>query len=165
MWKRVLAAALCLALTLAPLCAQAEGSKPSDEFFDRGRRALALISYGEMDRALDELNFTFGAESGFSEDGFRDFIRNSFTMLGRGQVQLEVALCWQDAAGWHLGIPLAEPVSEDVEVLVLDSRDLVGFSGYAASTWSALEQAADDAKKAYWNIAYDPGDTVLYTDR
>ena len=164
MKKRMLAMALCLMLMLSG-SAMAEELTPMDDLFERAKEALALLSYGEVDQALELLDFAFDVESGLTEDTFREFVEESLTLLDSGSVQLEVAVCWLDEAGvWHLGIPLVEPVSWDVEALVLDSRDLKAFSSYSASDWGTLEEASALAEEVYWNLEYAPGATVLFAD-
>lgn len=163
MKKRIAVILMCLLLTVG--AARAEEVVPTDEFFARGKQALAMMACGEIDQALQTLNFVFDVESVQTEDTFRRFASEAFTLLESGLVQVEVALCWQDETGvWHLGIPLVEPVSWDVEALVLDSRDLIHFSGYSASNWGTLEEAAALSEKAYWNVEYVPGETVLFAD-
>lgn len=166
MIRKLTAMAICLLMLCTVSAAAEENAAPADEFFNRAREALALISYGEIDQALETLAFSFDVESVQSEEDFRTFIDESFLMLDGGSVQLEVALCWLDGETglWHLGIPLVEPVSWDVEVLVLDSHDLISFCGYSASNWAALEEAASLSSQAFWNIGYDPGETVLFAD-
>ena len=166
MMKKFLALMAALALVLVMGCASAEEIGPTDEFFARGKQALALMAHGEIDLALETLSFVFDVESTQTEETFRQFAGEAFTLLDEELIQLEVALCWQDETGvWHLGIPLVEPVSWDVEALVLSSRDLVNFSGYSASNWGALEEAALLSDQVFWNVEYLPGETVLFADR
>ena len=164
MTTRIAALMLCLALLFTG-CAWAEPLEPTDEFFARGKQALALIAYGEIDQALETLSFVFDVEGMQTEETFRQFVAEAFTLLDKDAVQVEVALCWLDETGvWNLGIPLVEPVSWDVEALVLHSRDLINFSGYSASNWGALEEAAALSESVYWNVEYLPGETVLFAD-
>lgn len=164
MKRRILAMALCIML-ICCAGAAAEQVTPMDEMFMRAKEALLLLSMDEVDQAVELLDFAFDVESGLTEDSFRAFVEDGFTLLDSGSVQLEVAVCWLDEMGvWHIGIPLVEPVSWDVEALVLDTRDMTAFSSYSASNWGALEEAAALAQEAYWNLEYQAGATVLFAD-
>ena len=57
-----------------------------------------------------------------------------------------------------------EPISWDVEALILDSRDMNIFCGYSLSTWGALEEAAAIYLDAYWNGEYIPAVPLLLAD-
>lgn len=156
---------LCAVAVLSAGCALAETAGPGEDFFDRGREALMLLSLGETDRALEVLDFAFDAESMQSEEGFRQFVSNSFSLLDSGVVQSEVAVCWLGEDGiWRLGLPIVEPAAGDIEVLVLDSCDLTVFCGYSATTWGLLEEEVALAPEAYWNVEYLPGTPVLMAD-
>lgn len=163
-------AALILSLMLmASGWAMAEDAAqitPMDDLFLRAKEALLLLSEGEVDMALEKLAFVFDVESEQTEETFRQLVNEAFLLLDIDTVQLEVAVCWLDAETgvWHLGIPVVEPVSWDVEALVLDSRDLMVFCGYSASNWGALEEASALAEQAWWNTEYLPGDMVLFAD-
>lgn len=166
MKRRIAVLILCLVMLLGSVSARAEQFGPTEEFFVRGKQALALMASGETDMALEILSFVFDVESLQTEETFRQFAEEGFLLLDASSVQLEVAVCWWDEllGVWHMGIPVVEPVSWDVEVLVLDSRDLITFSGYAASTWGALEEAVALSEYVFWNVEYLPGQTVLFAD-
>ncbi len=137
---------------------------PPEEFYLRGKEALWLLAQGDMEPALEKLAFVFEVESGLTEETFQEFAA-SLTMLSAEAVQVDTALCWIDELGvWHLGIPLAEPISWDVEVLVLDSRDLSIYCGYSLSNWGALEETALFAPYALWNMEYLPDAPLLWAD-
>lgn len=164
MKRRILAMALCLML-ICCTGAAAEPVTPMDEMFMRAKEALLLMSMGDVDQAVELLDFAFDVESGLTEDSFREFAAEGLTLLDSGMVQVEVALCWLDDMGvWHIGIPLVEPVSWDVEALVLDTRDMMVFSSYSVSNWGALEEAAAISQEAHWNLEYQAGATVLFAD-
>lgn len=165
MKKRIAALMLGLMLLISCAAGAEEIHVPTEEFFNRGRTALMLLAEGLTDEALEVIGFAFDVESGLTEETFRLAVEQ-MTLLDKELLQTEVALCWLDdlTGVWHLGIPLAEPVSWDVEVLVLDSRDLQVFCGYSVSDWGALEAAAELASQAYWNIEYMPGEMLLMAD-
>ena len=165
MKKRI--AALILCLLLLPACAGAETAQlsPMDMMFQRLKDALILLSLDENDQALEMIHFVFDVESELTEDTFRALCDEELVLLDSGMVQTEVALCWVDEMGmYHFGIPLVEPISPDIEALVLCSRDLVNFSSYYPSTWGELEEAAALYDEALWNLEYQAGTTVLFAD-
>jgi len=163
MKKRIMA--LLLSLLLIPCAAWAEELTPMEIFCNRGRDALTLLAAGETELALELIGFVFDVESGLTEETFVEAV-GQLTLLDAELLQTEVALCWLDAETgvWHLGIPLVEPVSWDVEVLVLDSRDLEVFCGYSVTDWETLEEAALFSEEAYWNVEYVPGAMMLLAD-
>ena len=164
MKKRVAAIVLAMTLLLAG-GVRAEELTPMDRMFLRGKEALTLLAAGEVDLAVELLDFVFDVESGQTEEQFRELVNQGLILMDTGMIQTEVALCWQDELGvWNLGIPLVEPVSWDVEALVLRSRDLEIFCGYEISNWGALEEAAAFAAEICWNIEYAPGAPLLFAD-
>lgn len=163
MKTRLLALMMCLMLLIS-CAAGAEEQVPTDEFFERGRTAVTLLAAGQTDEALQTIGFVFDVESGLTEETFKEAI-GQLNLLDSGLVQVEVAACWRDAANvWHLGIPLVEPTAQDVEVLVLDSRDLQVFCGYSITDWGTLSAEIERSGTVYWNQAYVPGEIILMTD-
>lgn len=165
MKKRIAALMLCV-MMLLPVCAAAEQQvTPMDSMFMRLKEALILLSLDETDQALQLINFVFDVESELTAETFRELAETGLLLLDSGMVQTEVAVCWLDEMGvYHFGIPLVEPISPDVEALVLCSRDLVNFSSYYPSVWSALEEAAAMHEQVVWNIQYQAGAPVLFAD-
>ena len=164
MKKRMLAALLSLMLLLTG-GAWAEELTPMEMMFMRGKEALTLLAAGEIDMAVELLGFVFDVESEQTEESFRELAEKGLSLLEPELIQTEVALCWQDEMGvWNLGIPLVEPVSWDVEALVLRSRDQLVFCGYEVSNWGALEEAAVFASEVFWNTEYAPGAPLLFAD-
>jgi DNA repair exonuclease SbcCD nuclease subunit len=106
-----------------------------------------------------------GTFAELTEESFRELAEAGLVLLDSGMVQTEVAVCWLDEMGvYHFGIPLVEPISLDVEALVLCSRDLMNFSSYYASTWGAIQEAAGLDPDAVWNLPYQAGVPMLFTD-
>ena len=166
MKKRMTALILSLML-LIPACAMAESAQvtPMDMMFQRLKDALILLSLEETDQALETIGFVFDVESELTEDSFRELTEMELVLLDSGMVQTEVAVCWLDEMGvYHFGIPLVEPISLDVEALVLCSRDLINFSSYYATTWGALQETAALDPEAVWNVEYQAGVPLLFAD-
>ncbi len=179
MKKKMAALLMCLLLLLSPMAwAQQTDpfygmtdmngmplTAPPEEFFTRGKEALLLIANGQIDEAWELLAFVFDVESELSEETFRQTAAAAQRMISPEAVQTDVALCWLDELGvWHLGIPVYEPLSWDVEVVVLDSRDLQVYCGYSVTDWGTLETAALTAPYAYWNLEYLPVVPMLLAD-
>lgn len=167
MKKRMIALVLCLTILLSvSAAAQPAEMTPMDLMFQRLKDALILLSLDENDQALETLRFVFDVECGLTEETFRAMCEEQLVLLDSGMVQTEVAVCWLDEMGvYHFGIPLVEPISQDVEALVLCSRDLMDFSSYYASTWNALQEAAALDENAVWNIEYQAGTPLLFADQ
>lgn len=166
MKKWIAALVLCLMLVL-PVFAAAEPMQPTpmDLMFQRLKDALILLSLDETDQALQLINFVFDVESELTEESFRELTETGLVLLDSGMVQTDVAVCWLDEMGvYHFGIPLVEPISPDVEALVLCSRDLVNFSSYYAAMWSVLEENAALHDEVVWNLEYQAGAPVLFAD-
>jgi len=164
MKKKWMAVLLCVLLLIGGCAQAAEYLTPMEQFVLKGKTGLQLLAAGETELALEAFAFAFEVESGQTEETFREFVPE-MTMLNAETLQLDVALCWLDEDGvWHLGIPLAEPISWDVEALVLDSRDMNIFCGYSLSTWGALEEAGMLYSEAYWNGEYLPAMPMLLAD-
>lgn len=156
---------LCLALLVSLGCARAQSVEPDEVFFNRGREAIMSLASGDVDAALETLDFSFDPGSSLSEENFRRFASDAFSLLDSGAVQSEIAVCWLDEGGkWHLGIPVVEPVAGDIEVLVLDSWDLISFTGYSATTWFGLQDEVARSWAFYWNEEYLPAAPVLMAD-
>jgi hypothetical protein len=138
---------------------------PPEEFFTRGKEALVLLAEGRIDEAWNLLAFVFDVESELSEETFRQAAAAMQGFVSPEAMQTDVALCWLDEMGvWHLGIPIYEPISWDVEVVVLDSRDLQNYCSYSLTDWGTLEAAALTAPYAYWNMEYLPAVPTLLAD-
>ena len=166
MKKRMIALVLCLMMLLSvSAAAQPVQETPMDQMFQRLKDALIWLSLDENEQALETIRFVFDVECGLTEETFTALCEEQLVLLDSGMVQSEVAVCWTDEMGvYHFGIPLVEPISPDIEALVLCSRDLIDFSSYYASTWSALQEAAALAEDAVWNIEYQAGTPMLFAD-
>lgn len=165
MKKRIATLILCMLLIPAGVLAEAVQMTPMDQMFQRLKDAMILLSMDETDQALELIHFVFDVESELTEETFRTLCEEEFVLLDSGMVQAEVAVCWMDELGvYHFGIPLVEPISPDVEALVLCSRDLINFSSYYPAVWSTLEEAAALHDQAVWNREYQAGTPLLFAD-
>ena len=156
--KRLLAAALALALLLLPMAALAA---PSDKMFLSAKQALNLISYGEYQKAIDKLKVSSGEPT--AED-FEQFIADNLDSVFYGSVQNTVAVAYKKGSGWKLAVPVEEPDSGAVQALVLKSKNGKSFDGYTAMTWSDVRMEVDESGSVTWNEAYEPGTLVIVAD-
>lgn len=157
--KRWAAFFLCAAL-LAALPVSASAKDLNEVLFEDAKEALTMISYGEYQKALDKLNFTEPP----TEAEFEDFVCFELDSVLTQTVQTDVAVCYHRSKKFYLAIPVEEPVSRDVEALVLSSADGEQFDGYKAATWGDVMKLVKQDDAAMWNEAYDPGTPVVVPD-
>jgi hypothetical protein len=128
--RRWTAFLLCAALLSAfPVIASARDL--NEALFQDAKDALTMISYGEYQKALDKLNFTEPP----SAAEFEDFVCFDLDSVLTQTVQTDVAVCYHKSKKLYLALPVEEPVSRDVETLVLSSTDGEQFDGYKAARW------------------------------
>ncbi len=157
--KKWTAFLLCAALLAAtPVLASAK--ELNEALFDDAKEALTLISYGEYQKALDKLNFTEPP----AESDFEDFVCFELDSVLTQAVQTDVAVCYHKSKKLYLAIPVEEPVSRDVETLVLSSSDGEQFDGYKAAKWGDVMKSVKKDDAAVWNLPYDPGTLVVVPD-
>jgi hypothetical protein len=150
---------LCAALLAAfPVVASAKNL--NEALFEDAKDALTMISYGEYQKALDKLNFTQPP----TEAEFEDFVCFELDSVLTQTVQTDVAVCFHKSKKLYLAIPVEEPVSRDVETLVLSSTDGEQFDGYKAASWGSVMKQVKQDDAAVWNEPYDPGTLVVVPD-
>ena len=157
--RRLAAFLLCAALLSAfPVIASARDL--NEALFQDAKDALTMISYGEYQKALDKLNFTEPP----SAAEFEDFVCFELDSVLTQTVQTDVAVCFHKSKKLYLALPVEEPVSRDVETLVLSSTDGEQFDGYRASSWGDVLKSVKQDDAAVWNEPYDPGTLVVVPD-
>lgn len=157
--RKTAAFLLCAALLAAfPIIASAKNL--DEALFKDGKEALTLISYGEYQKALDKLNFTEPP----AESDFEDFVCFELDSVLTQMVQTDVAVCYHKGKKLYLAIPVEEPVSRDVETLVLSSSDGKQFDGYKSASWGDVMKLVKQDDAAQWNLPYDPGTLVVVPD-
>ena len=72
-------------------------------------------------------------------------------------VQTDVAVCYHKSKKLYLAIPVEEPVSRDVEALVLSSTDGVQFDGYKAARWGRRDEVGQAGRRRRVERALRPG--------
>jgi len=154
---------LILALIMAfSVCAHAEsGVVPlNDRLFKDAKESLLLFEAGDHAAAAELLGF------GTAEE-FEKFIRGNFTTFGTEPVQTKVAVAWWNGSAWTMAVPLHEPSSPDVEVLVLvtNNIDCSAFCGYRYAEWSEIETELAGCDYVVWNEEYiEDASMVIYMD-
>jgi hypothetical protein len=157
--RKTAAFLLCAALLAAfPIIASAKDLNGA--LFEDGKEALTLISYGEYQKALDKLNFTEPP----AESDFEDFVCFELDSVLTQTVQTDVAVCYHKGKKLYLAIPVEEPVSRDVETLVLSSSDGEQFDGYKSASWGDVMKLVKEDDAAQWDQPYDPGTLVVVPD-
>lgn len=157
--RRWTALLLCAALLAAfPVIASAKDL--NEALFGDAKEALTMISYGEYQKALDKLNF---AKPPSAAD-FEDFVCFELDSVLTQTVQTDVAVCYHKGKKLYLAIPVEEPVSRDVEVLVLSSANGEQFDGYKAASWGDVMKLVKQDDAAVWNEPYDPGTLLVVPD-
>jgi hypothetical protein len=155
-WTAFLLCAVLLAA--APVIASAKDL--NEALFEDAKESLTLISYGEYQKALDKLDFTQPP----TEAEFEDFVCFELDSVLTQTVQTDVAVCYHKSKKLYLAIPVEEPVSRDVETLVLSSSDGERFDGYKSASWGDVLKLVKQDDAATWNEPYDPGTLVVVPD-
>ena len=58
-------------------------------------------------------------------------------------------------------MPVSDPASSDVEVLVLISEDGKSFTGYGCTTWGKVKKEYQNADYVQWNEEYNASTSVV----
>lgn len=160
MIRKLWIAALALMLLAAPALA----AEPVDEYFERGKEALSLLSYGEYQKAFDRIGFDFSGGTEYTVADFQAFVEENFDALFDGTVQRDVSVCYGSDERWTLAVPVNEPNRPNVETLILTGKDLLSFDGFGMMLWSDVQDALDAAQEVYWNIEYQPARPAIVPD-
>ena len=158
---------LCLLLAALLLFGgSALAAQPDDSFYDVGREALLKMASGDVDGAVARIGFSFDPnDSTYSEDGFRQIVSDKYAPYFDEEPTLQataVAFYMDDL--WYLALPVSEPDSDRMETFVLISPDQATFTGYAALSWSTVQEMSDMADECYWNVEYNPVRSVPMAD-
>ena len=137
----------CLVLALLLLGGSALAAQPDDSFYDVGREALLKMASGDVDGAITRIGFSFDPnDATYSEDGFRQVVSDRYAPYFDAQPELQAtAVAFYMDNLWYLALPVSEPDASDMEAFVLISPDQATFTGYAALSWSTVQEMADMA--------------------
>ena len=131
-----------------------------DSLFATAKDALILFENGDYDGAAGLLAF------GTPEE-FEKFVCGNFKTLGESPVQTIVSVAWWNGGAWQVAVPLHEPVSGDIETLVLvtDNIDCTTFCGYRYADWKYVETELTRSDYVLWNEEYVAVESmIIYTD-
>ena len=142
--KKIIAAVLIVALVCVSGMALAEIDM---ELFDRAKAALSYISYGEYAYALEEMGLSSNKNA---VQKLKALVKKSLSTALYGEVQVEIAVCYQTDKGYKLCVPVENPGVGGVEALVMLSKDGESFSGYRAEAWTDCVAEAALSVESIW---------------
>ena len=132
----------------------------NEELFEQAKEALTRLSYGEYDQISPLLSYD--GEVPASEDWA--LFAEKFEMLNNGTVQRDVSVgFWRDNA-WYIAVPVLEPVSENIEVMVFISENGTAFSGFGISDWAGLQEAYAECEYILWCEEYVENAPIIISD-
>ena len=152
--------ALCFILILLLLgsTALAAVPQPDDNLFLCARQAVGYLASAEYERLVTLLPFSDVAPSASEWESFAANFNNL------DSVQTDYAVGYWTGSLWKLAVPVQNPDSDDVEVLVLSSEDGVGFTGYRYATWGQVAKEYGGSDHVTWNKEYMGSAPVVYAD-
>lgn len=155
--KKIISCILLAAL-LCATTALAEIPKLSESMFKYAKNALAALSNGAYDKLVTSLPFS---DVSPSSDEWEELAEGAFTSLSGSDPQNLYAVAYWMGSAWKLAVPVTEPASSDVEVLVLVSEDGKSFSGYGYTTWGKVKKEYQNADYVQWNEEYNASTSVV----
>lgn len=139
---------LLIACLLVPAAMADSAPKLDDKLFTYARGALVCLASGEYERLVSNLPFSDVSPSATEWQSFAGNYRDLT------EPQSEYAVAYWTGSCWNIAVPVHEPASGDVEVLVLTSHDGVSFSGYGYDIWQAIETDYTASEHVSWNKEY-----------
>ena len=152
--KKTICAMLILLLLLSPALA---APQLSDSLFVAAKQAAQCLMTGDYDR-LTTLPFSGDAPDA---DEWASFAANYRTA---GYAQQDYAVGYWLNESWRVAVPLRDPDSPDVEVLLLNSDDGYSFSGYRYADWGQVEREYANSDHVAWSSEYVSAMPQIYAD-
>ena len=152
--KKLFCLALTMLLALAPALA---APQLSDSLFAAAKQAAQCLMTGDFDR-LTSLPFSGDAPDA---DEWASFAAN-YRTAGFAQQDYAVGYWLNDS--WRVAVPLRDPDSPDVEVLLLTSDDGYAFSGYRYADWGQVAQECAASAHVVWSAEYLPAAPQVFAD-
>lgn len=152
--KKTLCGMLILLLLLSPALA---APQLSDSLFVAAKQAAQCLMTGDYDR-LTTLPFSGDAPDA---DEWASFAANYRT---DGYAQQDYAVGYWLNESWRVAVPLRDPDSPDVEVLLLNSDDGYSFSGYRYAVWGQVAQECAASEHVVWSAEYVPAAPQVFAD-
>lgn len=149
--KKMISCILIAAMLLCIGFASADAPAPSNALFGYITNAMNLLSSGAYDRVVASVPFSDVAPSA---DEWKNFAEGSFTTLVGSVPQNEYIVAYWSGSVWKVAMPVFEPASDDVEVLVLSSEDGETFIGYGRSLWGNIRREYESSMYVKWSREY-----------
>ena len=131
-----------------------------DSLFRAAKDTLLLFEKNDFEGAASLLAFG-------TADEFEKFVSGNYKTFGAEPVQTVVSVAWLNGGAWQIAVPLHEPVSGDIETLVLvtDNIDCTAFCGYRYADWEYVETEISCSDYVIWNEEYVAAESmIIYTD-
>ena len=149
--KKIICGILIAAMLLCAGIAGASAPAPSNMLFTHISNAMSLLSSGAYDRVVASVPF---ADAAPSADEWRNFAEGNFTTLAGTVPQSRYIVIYWSGSVWKAAMPVQEPATDDVEVLVLSSEDGESFIGYGCSTWGNIRREYESSTYVKWTEEY-----------
>ena len=155
--KKIISCILIAAL-MCTAAAFAEVPKLNENMFKYAKNALLALADGAYDKLVTSLPFSDISPSG---NEWAELAEGAFTTLSGSEPQNLYAVAYWMGTAWKIAVPVSEPVSADVEVLVLVSEDGKSFTGYSCTTWGKVKKEYQAADYVQWNEEYNASTSVV----
>ena len=149
--KKIICGILIAAILLCTGIACASAPAPSNALFTYISDAMNLLSAGAYDRVVASVPF---ADAAPSADEWRNFALGNFATLTNTVPQNRYIVVYWSGSVWKVAMPVQEPSSDDVEVLVLSSEDGESFIGYGCSLWGNIRREYESSTYVRWTEEY-----------
>lgn len=147
---------LLIAFLLVPAAMADSAPKLDDKLFAYAKKALTCLASGEYERLVTNLPFS---DISPSASEWQNFAGNYRDLT---DPQSEYAVAYWTGACWNIAVPVYEPTSGDIEVLVLTSYDGFSFSGYCYDVWQQIVNEYTLSEHVSWNKEYSVGEPMIF---
>lgn len=130
----------------------------SGNLLNCAKQALNCLASGEYERLVNSLPFS-GVSPSASE--WKSFAGN-FSDLS--DIQKDYAVAYWTGSCWSIAVPVQEPDSGNIEVLVLSSDDGGTFSGYRYAEWSQIQSEYNSSDHVVWDEEYVGASPMVFVD-
>ena len=155
--KRIVCCTL-LAILLLTGIALAEVPSLSENMFKYAKGTLNCLASGAYDKIVTSVPFSGVSPSA---DEWAGFAKGGFTGLNGSTPQTTYAVAYWTGSSWKVAVPVSEPSSGSVEVLVLISEDGQSVTGYGCSTWKKVSSEYASSDYVCWNEEYNSSTSAV----
>lgn len=149
---------ILIAVLICSAAAFADVPKVSENLFKHAKNALNALSRGAYDKLVTSLPFS---DVSPSSDEWAELAEGAFTTLVGSEPQKLYAVAYWMGSAWKIAVPVSEPVSPDVEALILITEDGRSFAGYGYSTWDKVQKEYQKADYVQWNEEFNASTSVI----